>query len=428
MIPVPSPVEGVTIEHDASSGRWRLHAGAASTMLRPWTWGERRRLLGASTITGSLNRSVFIHSLFDLLLADPVPQVEPASLAVVCLYLLGVPENGQVLPLTRAEFLAATTLGWSPQQIDTQPADDIDRLIVQIEPQAGGAVDEGWTRIVIKPDESSSIGGRLEAMLMTIARLAGVIEAAVGAKAPPVVARDAIAALPLAPPPRKELPREEPVELAFGGIARLKRRDESAYSKRAIAGVSVAPPLDDTTGTATQAPIPEPKIARVASRFQARSDASLLARTLPPPDAVAAAAPASHAHAVLTPDAPAPSHAPAQTAVRVSRYPSRAEVPAAPSPRSVTAADPVAARVRATPAPVAVSSVAVQPPEPLDFFPTFRATVQWPEASGSIGSSGQASFRSPDALPAAPFQLSDLEEQIADVLDRAAREAGIDLP
>jgi hypothetical protein len=425
MIPVPSPVEGVAIEHDASSNRWRLRAGEAYATLRPWTWGERRRLLTACTITGTLDRSTFIRGLFDLLLDVPVPHVEPTSLAVVCLYLLGVSENDQVLPLTRAEFLAATTLGWTPQQIDTQPADDIDRLIAQIQPKAEDAAHDGWTRIVITPDKAD----RLESMLLTIARLAGLIGQAADAAPPQVAAGNAVVAEPATAPPPREPQRAEAIELTFGGIARLKPREEPAAATKA--GTLAEGPSEPAATATTRLSMPEPRIARVSSRLLARGNPSVCARTMAPQHVTTPDAPEPRAHAFSTADAPIRSRASdSQPTLRVAP---QAALPAdsAPSPARPMAVAATVSRVadpaRVVHAPIASAPAVAHAPEPLDYFPTFRATVDWPEPSTAPDSGSEAWFR-PDPRPAAPFQLSDLEEQMADVLDRAAREAGIDLP
>jgi hypothetical protein len=388
MIPVPSPVEGFTIEHDASNSRWRLSAGGSTTTLRPWTWGERRRLLATSTMTGALDRSVFLPGLFDLVLDGPVPDVAPASLAVVCLHLLRVPENAPVLALSRAELLVATNLGWSPQQIDTEPADNIDRLLDEIQPQSGGAADDGWIRIFLAAAGSTSIEQRLESMLMTVARLAGLNDAVAVEPSVAPTLKDVADTLPAGQVQSEQRPHEA-LELTFGGVARLKPRGQNAESK--------SEPAADFFVRSS-----EPRIARVTSRVQARGEAPLLNRFVQP----------EH---VVESEVAWPSQAAATdpgTGPRMGRH--AASLAALATPRR--------------PAPLAHTSDPHTRIPLAEVVPTFRSTVVWPAAPTSTPSAGESVSRSPDALASTPFHLSELEEQIADILDRAAREAGIDLP
>src|SRR5688572_4917659 len=124
MVRIPSPVEGIAIGRDPREDAWHLTYGDVVYRLRPWMWGDRRRILECATAGGVFDRNTFIAALLETLL-EPAPQLaDTTDLACVCLYLL---KSEGVMRLGRAEYLAVTTFGWRPSDLDAQPAAAVDR-------------------------------------------------------------------------------------------------------------------------------------------------------------------------------------------------------------------------------------------------------------------------------------------------------------
>jgi hypothetical protein len=435
MISLPSPVEGITIERDLRSGAWHLRAGAASATLREWTWGERRRLLESATAEGTLDGALFIAGLLDLVLDAVLPDVDASTLAFTCLYLLGVPENARPAPLARAEFLAATTFGWAPQQMARQPASDIDRLLASIAPPT--EVDDGWTHIILLPEAVSSITTRLEGMLRTLAAWAGLAAVAApeeqprapdsrreadapagahtptgGGNAPPIP--EGAAREPASEPaadqtagPRERLRPRQDTGPKTDGPPEGRPRGVAGFAERSSAGRGRRPP-EPVDGQNSHRPF-QPTIRGTArlGRVTARP-----VRTATRPNSPRPMMPES---ATAPPRGREPAGTAAPTASARTTMPGTPEAARRLPPRQPREAVPQTQRA---PAPPALDDP--------DFFPPVRAALQWPEAAGVPANRGEPT--DPARLPENPFELSDLEERLADVLDRAAREAGIDLP
>jgi hypothetical protein len=190
--------------------------------------------------------------------------------------------------------------------------------------------------------------------------------------------------------------------------------------------------------------VSEPRIARVASRLIAQSGAATTLERLPEWPIESSDRPrARHPYRSEGP-ASRPARPPERAAagpvsqvVMVAGPASPVVIAAAPLPAPESARMARAVALVSSPAPTPSRQQA--PATAIDrgpardqgtfddtaFFPTFRARLRWPdETPADAADVGTAAARVPDD----PFASSDLEERIADVLDRAAREAGIDLP
>jgi hypothetical protein len=155
MVPVAIDIAGLRVDYDPGAGRWRLDGVAGTHVLRPWTWGERRRLVGACRRDdGILDRDAFVAGLTDLLLDPPPPDALRPLFAYVCLRLQGVGRVRPTASLAAAEGILAAAYGWRPGDLEAQPAAALDELVAA--PAAGGAgprpPEPGWTRIVIADD------------------------------------------------------------------------------------------------------------------------------------------------------------------------------------------------------------------------------------------------------------------------------------
>lgn len=153
----PQERRALHIRHDLSTGLYELTGWGARHQVRPWTWGERRRLLAQHTGAHGLDRAGFVVALLGLLMT-PVP-AEPLwpLYAHVVLSLMGIRPGQPPASLTDTEVLVARHMGWGPRELDAQPAPAIDRIASRLRQLAGGAAparapDPNWNRIVF--DES----------------------------------------------------------------------------------------------------------------------------------------------------------------------------------------------------------------------------------------------------------------------------------
>ncbi|UFN46896.1 hypothetical protein LPC08_12735 [Roseomonas sp. OT10] len=156
MIPLPSPAEGVAIALDPAEGVWHLRFGETSRRLRPWRWGERRRLVAASTRGGRFDGPAFTAGLAAMLY-DPAPPAELAPLhALLALDLLGVGEGPAPAPLAAAEARLAVRFGWMPGALEAEPAAGLDALLAGLDEPAPAphAPPPGWNsiRVMEEPD------------------------------------------------------------------------------------------------------------------------------------------------------------------------------------------------------------------------------------------------------------------------------------
>lgn len=159
MMPVALDIENLSARHDPVNGGWVVTADGRDYRLRPWTWGERRRMVAAASASGRLDGEVFLAGLVAALY-DPAPPAEqPERFGYAALRLLDVPPDGDVAPLRMAEQTLAARFGWLPSSLDAELAADLDRLVPDLPagaPQSPSAGD-GWTRIVFDaPTESGS--------------------------------------------------------------------------------------------------------------------------------------------------------------------------------------------------------------------------------------------------------------------------------
>ncbi len=146
-----SVLDAVDVTPDLSSGHWQVRFGGFEHTVRPWTWGERRRLLAASLRPGPrLDRDAFLEGLVGLL-SDPPPEAAGrAVIAAVALRLCGVEPGQRVAPLLDAEAWLAQTWRWGPAELDHQPAPRIDE---QLRDLAAPAPTDGWNRIEVHDDD-----------------------------------------------------------------------------------------------------------------------------------------------------------------------------------------------------------------------------------------------------------------------------------
>jgi hypothetical protein len=152
MIPLSSPAAGVAVSLDPGAGTWRVTAEAPRT-LRPWRWGERRRLVAACSRGGRFDGAGFAAAVAATLY-DPPPPPELVPLhALLALGLLGLGQGAAPLPLGAAEARLAVRFGWLPGVIAEEPAMALDSLLASLEPEAVAPA-PGWNsiRVVEAPD------------------------------------------------------------------------------------------------------------------------------------------------------------------------------------------------------------------------------------------------------------------------------------
>ena len=152
MIPLPSPAVGVSVCLDPGRGTWRVASDAVRT-LRPWEWGERRRMVAACSRAGRFDGAAFAAAVAGSLYEPPPPAGLVPLHALVALDLLGVGHGAVPQPLGRAEAVLAARFGWLPSAIAGEPAPALDSLLASLEPEAevAGPAD-GWNSIRVVDD------------------------------------------------------------------------------------------------------------------------------------------------------------------------------------------------------------------------------------------------------------------------------------
>lgn len=128
-VEIAQGVDGVRVLRDLRSGTWTLLGDGVDYRLRPWTWGERRRLLSACTHRGKLDTLQFLKSFVEFVYT-PVPPDESRRLyAYIALRLLGVSPQSPRRRIIQAEALLAQRFGWTPAHLESEPAAELDRLL-----------------------------------------------------------------------------------------------------------------------------------------------------------------------------------------------------------------------------------------------------------------------------------------------------------
>ncbi len=432
MIRIPLPVDGIAVERDLRNDAWRLSLDGAAFTLRPWSWGERRRIVQAASMAGALDRELLVDGVFDLLVEPGPGETRPAPLVVACLLLLGVPESGHAVPLGRAEFLVIQAFGWRPRELDAEPAAAIDALVSQLAP--GGtdlpSLEEGWTRVVFAGEpgarqqpEAAPAEEQLEKIMAAVEQWAGVrprLETARTTGAPPAAPEtlpdaasapsDSAAPADNAPPQaeassgRDERPGE-PGATTIRGTARLRRAPGRAPTP--------APPAVRTTAPRPVEPRPAPPPVRATATAPWPVEPRLAPPALVPG---AHEAPRAAMPALAGTDPPPASKR--EPNFPQERQPLRPVPAAAPlEPRPVRTGDWLV-EPRRQEAPV---SLPERPHEAAPLLP-------WPSADAPGAAAERTTAQPEIEMPPNPFRAGQLEEEMADVLDRAAREAGVDLP
>lgn len=151
---------GVTVSLDPARGTWRVASDAVRT-LRPWQWGERRRMVAACSRGGRFDGAAFAAAVAGSLFEPPPPPALVPLHALVALDLLGVGHGAAPQPLGRAEALLAARFGWLPSAIAGEPAPALDSLLASLEPGSEMAAPEradsagpggGWNSIRVVDD------------------------------------------------------------------------------------------------------------------------------------------------------------------------------------------------------------------------------------------------------------------------------------
>lgn len=151
MIPHRSPAAGVAVSLDPVAGTWRVTSDAART-LRPWQWGERRRMVAACSRGGRFDGPAFVTAVATSLY-DPAPPPALVPLhALVALDLLGLGHGPAPQPLGQAEALFAARFGWLPSAIAGEPAPALDSLLSSLEREPVAGPGDGWNTIRVVDD------------------------------------------------------------------------------------------------------------------------------------------------------------------------------------------------------------------------------------------------------------------------------------
>lgn len=154
---MPSILEhrDVDVTPSVSDGTWSVDLPDGRFRIRPWTWGERRRLIDACAgADGRLDADAFVHGLADLVTQPPpTPPARPV-IAAIALRLAGVAPGQRPMSLLDSEALLASAWGFGPLELDPQPAPRLDQQVARLPliPPSGVAPSSAWTSIVIADD------------------------------------------------------------------------------------------------------------------------------------------------------------------------------------------------------------------------------------------------------------------------------------
>lgn len=159
MMPVALDIEEMAASLNPADGTWRLSAGEDVYQLRPWTWGERRRLVFAATQAGRLDTDAFLAGLVGLLYRPAPPEALTPLFALAALRLMRVPGEGSAWALAEAERAFAERYGWLPGALESEPAGDLDRILSDAAPLPVHAPPQGTGWTSIRFDAPQGTGG-----------------------------------------------------------------------------------------------------------------------------------------------------------------------------------------------------------------------------------------------------------------------------
>jgi hypothetical protein len=151
MVPVRSPAAGLSIAQDAADGSWTISCAEPPQehRLRPWRWGERRRIVQAASRDGYFDSPRFIAGVIGTLYDPPPPPELVPLYALLALDLLGLGRGPAPRPLGQAEAQLAARFGWLPSTIAEESAPALDGLLATLEPAQEPTSDKGWSTIQI---------------------------------------------------------------------------------------------------------------------------------------------------------------------------------------------------------------------------------------------------------------------------------------
>ncbi len=126
----------------------------AERTLRPWRWGERRRLVMACSRGGRFDGAAFAAAVAATLYDPPPPEALVPLHALVALDLLGLGHGAAPEPLGGAEARLAARFGWLPSVIAEETAPAMDSLLASMESGERAGPADGWSsiRVVDVPD------------------------------------------------------------------------------------------------------------------------------------------------------------------------------------------------------------------------------------------------------------------------------------
>jgi len=162
---VLGPGTTLPLERSLTDGAALVRVGAATYRLRPWTFGERRRLARAVGPSPSPEREAWLLDRLAETLVDPVPSDHDRPIVSLAALAWAITAGDAVLPPPPTRSADEQTLavanhtGWSWQTIDAASARDVDRWSERLGPAAApttGSDDvdpDGFRRFVLVEDE-----------------------------------------------------------------------------------------------------------------------------------------------------------------------------------------------------------------------------------------------------------------------------------
>jgi hypothetical protein len=187
MFQLPPLVPGITIWQDTLAEGWRLETSDQTYVLTAWDWSQRRQMVRSAVVARQFQGHLFVQGVFAWLV-DPTPLEDSPELAYVCLHLLDVPQQPPSISLLQAEMLLAKTFGWRPGDLQGQPVASLDEMVATLAPSQESqsrqtADQDGWISIQVVDDAGSTtssaangseIAAGLEQMLASVKVWAGL--------------------------------------------------------------------------------------------------------------------------------------------------------------------------------------------------------------------------------------------------------------